>query len=153
MLRIVHVKIKTIGLVCMIWRVRRKKNDVLLYRNKFKVSISANLNVLKIDGEKRKPNTIIKVVLKSLIVSSGATKREHSKVIYSHIDFFLFRHCLRPMDSGWYSTCCVYYYYYHYLECAFTLQEENKRKHHLVHLPEILFIECALYYLNFSFLP
>lgn len=67
-----------------------KKNDVLLYRNKFKVSISANLNVLKIDGEKRKPNTIIKVVLKSLIVSSGATKREHSKVIYSHIDFFFF---------------------------------------------------------------
>lgn len=65
-----------------------KKNDVLLYRNKFKVCISANLNVLKIDGEKRKPNTIIKVVLKSLIVSSGATKREHSKVIYSHIDFF-----------------------------------------------------------------
>lgn len=48
--------------------MRRKKNDVLLYRNKFKVSISANLNVLKIDGEKRKPNTIIKVVLKSLIV-------------------------------------------------------------------------------------
>lgn len=68
--------------------MRRKKNDVLLYRNKFKVSISANLNVLKIDGEKRKPNTIIKVVLKSLIVSSGATQREHSKVIYSHIDFF-----------------------------------------------------------------
>lgn len=40
-----------------------------------------------------------------------------------------------------------------FLECAFIL-EEKKVKHHLVHLPEIMFNECALYFFFFlSFEP